>query len=51
MILPGGATDRARLQGEVFRPDHRLPTMSIDQYLEIEQQRGNVITGGGQVLP
>lgn len=46
-ILPGGATDRARLQGEVFRPDHRLPTMSVDQYLEIERQRGNIITGGG----
>jgi immunoglobulin-binding protein 1 len=46
-ILPGGATDRVRLQGEVFRPDHRLPTMSVDQYLEIERQRGNIITGGG----
>ena len=46
-ILPGGATDRVRLQGEVFRSDHRLPTMSIDQYLEIERQRGNIITGGG----
>jgi immunoglobulin-binding protein 1 len=46
-ILPGGATDRARLQGEVFRPDHRLPSMSVDQYLEIERQRGNIITGGG----
>jgi immunoglobulin-binding protein 1 len=49
-ILPGGATDRARLQGEVFRSDHRLPTMSVDQYLEIERQRGNIITGGGWVL-
>ncbi|KAF9651466.1 hypothetical protein BDM02DRAFT_3178726 [Thelephora ganbajun] len=46
-ILPGGATDRVRLQGEVFRPDHRLPTMSVDQYLEIERQRGKIITGGG----
>jgi len=46
-ILPGGATDRARLQGEVFRPDHRLPTMSIDDYLEIERERGNIVTGGG----
>lgn len=46
-ILPGGATDRARLQAEVFRPDHRLPTMTVDEYLEVERQRGNIITGGG----
>ncbi|KAI0094052.1 TAP42-like protein [Irpex rosettiformis] len=46
-ILPAGANDRARLQSQVFQAGHRLPTMSIDQYLEIEQQRGNVITGGG----
>ncbi|EKM55277.1 uncharacterized protein PHACADRAFT_120474 [Phanerochaete carnosa HHB-10118-sp] len=46
-ILPSGASDRVRLQAQVFQPDHRLPTMSIDEYLEIEQQRGNVITGGG----
>jgi hypothetical protein len=48
-IVPSNATlsDRARIQTEVFRPDHRLPTMSIDEYLEIEQQRGNIISGGG----
>ncbi|KAI0703569.1 TAP42-like protein [Cytidiella melzeri] len=46
-ILPAGATDRTRLQAQVFQADHRLPTMSIDQYLEIEQQRGNIISGGG----
>ncbi|KAF7799572.1 hypothetical protein EIP86_010809 [Pleurotus ostreatoroseus] len=46
-ILPPGATDRARLQAQVFQPDHRLPTMTVDEYLEIERQRGNVITGGG----
>ncbi|KAI8056650.1 TAP42-like protein [Syncephalis plumigaleata] len=34
------------LQG-VFRPGWRLPTMSIDEYLEQEQQRGNIIEGGG----
>jgi len=49
-IMPsaGAAADRTRLQAEVFRPDHRLPTMSIDEYLEGEKQRGNIITGGGQ---
>jgi len=47
-ILPSGAADRAQLQAEVFRPDHRLPTMTIDEYLEEERRRGNVITGGGK---
>jgi len=47
-ILPSGAGgDRARLREQVFQPDHRLPTMSIDEYLEIERQRGNILTGGG----
>ncbi|KAG7092778.1 hypothetical protein E1B28_009101 [Marasmius oreades] len=46
-ILPSGAGDRARLQAQVFRPDHNLPTMSTDEYLEIERQRGKFISGGG----
>ncbi|KAA1469425.1 TAP42-like protein [Dentipellis sp. KUC8613] len=46
-ILPSGAADRARLQQQVFQADHRLPSMTIDEYLEIERQRGNIITGGG----
>ncbi|GAA5916187.1 hypothetical protein JCM6882_005411 [Rhodosporidiobolus microsporus] len=37
---------RLRLQSEVFRPSHRLPTMSIDEYLALEQERGNVLQGG-----
>jgi len=35
------------LREQVFQADHRLPTMSIDEYLEIERQRGNILTGGG----
>ncbi|KAK5107884.1 hypothetical protein LTR62_000594 [Meristemomyces frigidus] len=31
----------------VFRPDHSLPTMSIDEYLEEERKRGGMIDGGG----
>lgn len=50
-ILPSDASDRARLQSEVFGPGHRLPTMSIDEYLEIERERGNIITGGGYDNP
>ena len=38
---------RQRIRQEVFRPSHRLPTMSIDEYLEEEQRRGNIIEGGG----
>lgn len=52
-ILPStglqNLSDRARLQSEVFRSSHRLPTMTIDEYLEEERQRGNIITGGGYV--
>lgn len=48
-ILPAGAGERARMQGEVFRPGHRLPTMGIDEYLEEESRRGNIIGGGGYV--
>ncbi|KAJ9107828.1 hypothetical protein QFC19_002734 [Naganishia cerealis] len=50
-ILPSSGlqnlSDRARLQSEVFRSSHRLPTMTIDEYLEEERARGNIITGGG----
>ncbi|KAJ9128362.1 hypothetical protein QFC24_000655 [Naganishia onofrii] len=50
-ILPSNGlqnlSDRARLQSEVFRGSHRLPTMTIDEYLEEERARGNIITGGG----
>lgn len=49
-ILPSEAGERARFQNQVFGPSHRLPTMSIDEYLEIERQRGNIITGGGCVF-
>ncbi|PKI82348.1 hypothetical protein MVES_003736 [Malassezia vespertilionis] len=34
---------RSQLREAVFRPSHRLPTMSIDQYLEEERRRGNII--------
>ncbi|KAF7363805.1 Serine/threonine protein phosphatase PP2A-associated protein [Mycena sanguinolenta] len=46
-ILPSGSSDRARLAAQVFGPGYRLPTMSIDEYLQIEQERGNILTGGG----
>ncbi|BGP53841.1 Type 2A phosphatase-associated protein 42 [Rhodotorula sphaerocarpa] len=49
-ILPskkGPLSTRLRLQSEVFRDGHRLPTMSIDEFLDREEQRGNVLQGGG----
>lgn len=63
-ILPGGQPSNAgargmgtaqdqldarrRLQAQVFQPGHRLPTMTIDEYLAEEERRGNIIKGGGQ---
>lgn len=38
---------RTELRQGVFRPDHNLPTMSIDEYLEEERRRGGIIEGGG----
>lgn len=38
---------RQTLRDGVFRPDHSLPTMSIDEYLEEERRRGGMIDGGG----
>lgn len=32
-------SDRQRLKDQVFRPDYNLPTMTIDEYLEIEKSR------------
>jgi immunoglobulin-binding protein 1 len=38
---------RQTLKKGVFRPDHSLPTMTIDEYLEEEKRRGGMIEGGG----
>lgn len=38
---------RLRLQDEVFRPSHNLPTMTIDEFLEQEEANGNILQGGG----
>lgn len=38
---------RLRLQSEVFRSSHRLPTMTIDEFLEAEEAAGNILQGGG----
>ncbi|KAF8637371.1 hypothetical protein AX17_002870 [Amanita inopinata Kibby_2008] len=48
VLLPSEAANRARLRTQVFGPSHQLPTMTVDEYLEIERQRGNILTGGGR---
>ena len=40
--------NRQRLRDGVFRPDHSLPTMTIDEYLDEEKRRGGMIEGGGE---
>ena len=39
--------DRKQIAADVFRPDYNLPTMTIDEYLDLEMKRGNIISGGG----
>jgi immunoglobulin-binding protein 1 len=39
--------DRKQMAADVFRPDYNLPTMTIDEYLDLEMKRGNIIFGGG----
>ena len=39
---------RQRLRDGVFKPDHSLPTMTIDEYLAEEKRRGGMVDGGGE---
>lgn len=48
-LQPFTLTDkRTQLRQGVFRPDHSLPTMSIEDYLEEEKRRGGIIDRGGE---
>lgn len=38
-------SDRQRLRDKVYGPDHALPTMTIDEYLDEERRRGGIIDG------
>ncbi|KAK9237761.1 TAP42-like protein [Lipomyces kononenkoae] len=40
-------SSREQIKKNVFKPDYVLPTMTIDEYLEEERKRGNIIEGGG----
>ncbi|KAI7868506.1 TAP42-like protein [Spinellus fusiger] len=39
---------RQQIVDQVFQQGHRLPTMTIDEYLEQEMAQGNIISGGGK---
>ncbi|KAJ3082718.1 hypothetical protein HK102_001497, partial [Quaeritorhiza haematococci] len=41
-------SQRQVLQEQVFRPGWNLPTMTLDQYLDLEAERGNILKGGGE---
>jgi hypothetical protein len=34
---------RDKIKDSVFRPGHNLPTMTMDEFLQLEAQRGNII--------
>jgi len=40
--------NRQKLRKGVFKPDHSLPTMTIDEYLAEEKRRGGMVNGGGE---
>ncbi|KAI8380981.1 TAP42-like protein [Radiomyces spectabilis] len=42
---------RQQLKDQVFKPGWNLPTMTIDEYLQQEKERGNIIEGGGEQPP
>lgn len=51
-ILPAASSQpalstRLRFQSEVFRESHRLPTMTIDDFLDQERADGRILQGGG----
>ncbi|KAK3821603.1 MAG: TAP42-like protein [Benniella sp.] len=37
---------RAEIMQGVFRPGHSLPTMTVEEYLQQEMERGNFLSGG-----
>lgn len=50
-VITPSADKRAQMQAAVFRPSHRLPTMSIDEYLAEEERRGNIVRSRGNDDP
>lgn len=53
VLLPStsSTSTRQQLKSQVFQPSHRLPTMTIDEYLNNEYEMGNVLQGGNENEP
>ncbi|KAI8999805.1 TAP42-like protein, partial [Gaertneriomyces semiglobifer] len=49
ILRPFTLSTRSAIQQKVFGYSHNLPTMSVEEYLELEMQRGNILSGGGNV--
>ncbi|ORX54290.1 putative TOR signaling pathway regulator [Piromyces finnis] len=45
-LRPFVIVDQKERLNQVFRPSHNLPTMTIDEFLENERKRGNILSGG-----
>jgi len=45
-LRPFVIVDHKERLNQVFRPSHNLPTMTIDEFLENERKRGNILSGG-----
>ncbi|KAI8816686.1 TAP42-like protein [Fimicolochytrium jonesii] len=42
-------SQREAVRSKVFGYGHNLPTMSVEEYLDKEMERGNIISGGGKM--
>lgn len=43
--------DRQQVKQKVFKPGHSLPTMTIDEYLELERAKGGILPPSEKTLP
>ncbi|KAJ3123656.1 hypothetical protein HK098_001771 [Nowakowskiella sp. JEL0407] len=48
-LRPFTLTSRTAIADGVFKPHWNLPTMTIDEYLALEMERGNFLQGGGEM--
>jgi len=47
-VLTTEHNKREQIRKGVFQYGHNLPTMSVEEYLELEMERGNFLSGGGK---
>jgi immunoglobulin-binding protein 1 len=46
-VITSEHNKREEIRKGVFKPGHNLPTMSIEEYIDREMERGNFLSGGG----